>query len=61
MGKKSVGQLAPSRARTAERRRQALQLRAAGADFRSIANALNISVGQAYADVQSVVSCRWCK
>jgi hypothetical protein len=53
MGKKSVGRLAPGRARTADRRRQALNLRAAGADFRSIANALSISVAQAFNDVQS--------
>jgi hypothetical protein len=53
MGKKHIGPLSPGRARTAERRRQALNLRAAGADFRSIANALGVSVGQAYADVQS--------
>jgi hypothetical protein len=50
---KAVGPYAPARVRTAERRRQALNLRAAGADFRSIGAALGISVGQAYADVQT--------
>jgi hypothetical protein len=55
MGKKHIGPLSPGRARTAERRRDALNLRAAGADFRSIANALGISLGQAYADVQSAM------
>jgi hypothetical protein len=53
MGRKHVGPLALGRVRAAERRRQALHLRAAGADFRAIANALHISVGQAYADVAS--------
>lgn len=53
MGRKSIGPTAPSRVRTAEKRRQALQLRAAGADFRAIANALGVSVGTAYSYVQS--------
>src|ERR671911_35304 len=53
MGRKHIGLLSPGRVRTAERRRQALNLRAAGADFRSIATALGISVAQAYNDVQS--------
>jgi hypothetical protein len=56
MGKKSVGPHAPSRARASERRKQALSLRKAGASFREIADALTISVGQAYADVESAMS-----
>jgi hypothetical protein len=36
-----------------QRRRDALNLRAAGANFRQIADALGVSVAQAYADVQS--------
>jgi hypothetical protein len=56
MGRKHIGPLAPGRARTAERRKQALQLRAAGVDFRGIAAALNISVGQAYADCSSAMA-----
>ena len=55
MGKKHIGPLSPGRARAAERRRQALNLRAAGADFRSISNALGVSLAQAYSDVQTAV------
>jgi siroheme synthase len=56
MGKRHIGSLAPSRVRAAERRRQALSLRAAGADFRAIATTLGVSLAQAYADVQTAVS-----
>jgi hypothetical protein len=56
MGRKHVGRLAPSRVRAAERRRDALNLRAAGANFRQIAASLGISVAQAYNDVSSAMA-----
>lgn len=47
-GQKHRGPLAPGRARTAERPRDALNLRKAGASFREIANSLGVSVARAY-------------
>jgi hypothetical protein len=53
MGRKHSGRATPARAGTAQRRRDALSLRAAGASFRQIADSLGISLGQAHADVVS--------
>ena len=46
--RKVGSRVAPGRVAATEKRRQALHLRAAGADFRSIANSLDISVSTAY-------------
>jgi hypothetical protein len=56
MGRKHIGPLSPGRVRAAERRRDALNLRAAGANFRQIAESLGISVAQAYNDVSSAMA-----
>jgi hypothetical protein len=51
-GQKHRGPLSPGRVRTADKRRDALNLRKAGASFREIASTLGVSVARAYVYVQ---------
>jgi hypothetical protein len=55
-GQKHRGPLSPGRARAAEKRRDALNLRKAGASFREIAAMLGVSVARAYVYVHEEIA-----